>query len=115
MKHGLLFVIAAVLCIACFPTGFMGVTPVNRAPPYNGEVMILLGDDGQPTGTPIFVGDYRVSMNPGGNFSRTSPDEGQLADIRQEAARRGANTVVIYCAEPGTVGEGRCQIRGYRR
>lgn len=108
----LLLGIASLLVVASCFTGPRNLTVIKFAPPYKGDVEVMMG----PTTIPapaIFTMQYGVSINPGGNFSSTTPDQDQLAEIKRIAAEHGAARINIYCAEPGTVGAGTCSITGY--
>ena len=96
---------------SCF-AGPRNLTVIKSVPPYQGDVEVMMGPARIPAPA-IFTMQYGVSNNPGGNFSSTTPDQNQLAEIKRIAADHGAARITISCAEPGTVGAGTCSITGY--
>jgi hypothetical protein len=113
MKTAMLFVAVGSLALAgC--AGLKSMSVLTPTPPYNGSVRVVL-DRTEASGSPIFMATYDLinGYQRGGIFAPLNPSEEQLADIRSIAGSHGADIVAVTCGESGTIGQGRCSLKGY--
>jgi hypothetical protein len=91
---------------AGFKAGIKEVTVLKTAPPYAGNVEIRLKPE-QSTAPVLF--EMKIFTKVVG-----LPSQDLMVEIKQEAAKLGANVLVFDCGAPGTVGQRLCVARGHR-